>query len=206
MHFIKVCLIEHCKGNLVGRGNTEHSSQYLFWIILIFVTSYPPPWREYNIDNGGQGGSVSHCLIGSRWLFVHFVSEMELKTHYCMGEEESQCLSIIFNLEGYISYLSFALKKNTMTKSSLWKKFILARGSRGTVHNSRGGMAAGIYSRKLRDHIYISKNEAERAKQRRAEAGNFQSPSYWPSSGQVSPWPFQIMTVSEDQEFEQLSP
>lgn len=114
--------MEDCKGNLVGRGNTEHSSQYLFWIILIFVTPYPPPWREYNIDNGGQGGSVSHCLIGSRWLFVHFVSKMELKTHYCMGEEESQCLSIIFNLEGYISYLSFALKKKTQWPKATYEK------------------------------------------------------------------------------------
>lgn len=66
------------------------------------------------------------------------------------------------------------LKKTTMTKRVLWKKeFILAYGSRGTVHNVMRGMKTDIQSWNLRDHICSSKNEAKRANLGEESLGTF---------------------------------
>lgn len=49
-----------------------------------------------------------------------------------------------------------------MTKGDLWKKvFILSYGSRGRVHNGKGGMAAVGWSRILRDHVFNHMNKVE---------------------------------------------
>lgn len=118
----------------------------------------------------GLGRPVSHILIGGRWPFVHFISEMKLKTYFARGEEESQYPSIIVSHDGCVSYF----EKNTMTKRVLWKKeFILAYGSRGTVHNVRRGMKTDIQSWNLRDHICSSKNEAKRANLGEESLGTF---------------------------------
>lgn len=49
-----------------------------------------------------------------------------------------------------------------MSKSDLWKKeLILADDSRGEVHNGGEGTAAGDWSAKLGDGIFIHMQEAE---------------------------------------------
>lgn len=52
-----------------------------------------------------------------------------------------------------ISNVSVAVE-NTMIKSNLWKSFLWFPAPEGDSTNTRGNMAAGAWSRKLREHIF----------------------------------------------------
>lgn len=62
------------------------------------------------------------------------------------------------------------------------------KGFRGRVPNVRGGLAAVGWSRKLSDHVFTPKHQAE-VTWKRHEAVNSQSPTQWHASSNKAPRP-----------------
>lgn len=88
-----------------------------------------------------------------------------------------------------------------MAKSDLWKRIVLAHGSREGVHNGMHSVAATVWRRKPRDHIFHCKQEKGSMHWTWVKAMESQSPLLLTILPALAPPPKCYITPTRDQVF-----